>query len=138
MRIGKLQYLSVLALLLSCGEKLIEPPENLIPKDKMVLVLRDMAVINAAKVNNLSKLRENGISPTALIFQKYGIDSAQFVVSDRYYASLPAEYEQLYTEVETLVEAQGTLLGEQKKEQDSLAALKRTKENPDIAKDSLP
>ncbi|RRQ50369.1 DUF4296 domain-containing protein [Maribacter algicola] len=138
----------VLACLTACGEKLIEQPENLIPKDKMVLILRDMALINAAKGANLGILKDNAVEPTRYVFEKYGIDSAQFVVSDRYYASLPVEYEAIYTEVEASLDATRIELEEEKKITDSLKLLesKRTREtvldslkpSSIVGKDSLP
>ncbi len=35
--------------LFSCGEEVIEKPINLIPKEKMIDILYDLAIINAAK-----------------------------------------------------------------------------------------
>ena len=43
--------LLVLGMLLfsSCAEELIEKPDNLIPEDKMVSIIKEMAIVNAAK-----------------------------------------------------------------------------------------
>lgn len=109
--------------LASCGEKLMEKPENLIPRDQLVLILKDMAIANAAKGVNIGILKDHDIEPTSYVFEKYGIDSTQFVESDRYYASLPVEYEAIFEEVEALLDAQKTHLEEQKKIQDSLRLL---------------
>ncbi len=84
----------------SCGEKLMDPPENIIPKEKMIEVLSDMAIANSAKNSNITIIRDNEIDPTTFVFKKHGIDSVSFVASDRYYASLPSEYEFIYTAVE--------------------------------------
>lgn len=111
--------------LLSCGEKLIEEPANLIPRDKMVLILKDMSILNAAKGINIGMLKDNGIDPTNYVFNKYEIDSAQFVESNRYYASLPLEYEAIYTEIDELVQKQKTEIIEFKKVSDSLNLLER-------------
>jgi hypothetical protein len=115
-----------LLLLFSCAEKLIEKPDNLIPRDKMVLILKEMAIVNAAKGTNLGKLKDNGIDPTTFIFEKYEIDSARFVDSDRYYASLPLVYESLYKEVESSLENQREQVEADKKLNDSLNLLKKT------------
>jgi hypothetical protein len=114
----------------ACGEKLMEPPENLIPKDSMVLIIKDMAVLNAAKTTNLGKLREYGIEPTDYVFEKYKIDSAQFVASDRYYASLPLEYEALYARVEELLEKETEIMSQQKRVNDSIQTFKNAKDSP--------
>ncbi|MEH6777084.1 DUF4296 domain-containing protein, partial [Maribacter arcticus] len=93
-------------LLFSCAEELIQKPENLIPQDKMVLIFKELAIVNAAKGTNIGNLKDNGIEPTTYLFEKFDIDSAQFVDSDRYYASKPLLYETMYKDVETRLENQ--------------------------------
>ncbi len=132
--------LLVVAMLMlsSCAEELVEKPDNLIPEDKMVAVIKEMAIVNAAKATNLSKLRENGVEPTSFIFKKFEIDSAQFVDSDRYYASKPLRYENMYKKVESDLEDQRLKLEAEKKIRDSLSLVEKSKKNIDIkAKDSL-
>ncbi len=121
---NKLLIVIVLLLMFSCAEELIQKPENLIPQDKMVLVLKEMAIINAAKGTNIGKLKDNGIDPTTYVFDKFEIDSAQFVDSDRYYASKPLVYETIYKSVESQLENQRLELEEQKRVEDSLNLLK--------------
>lgn len=116
-------------LFISCGEKLVEQPENLINRDQMVLIVKDMTIINAAKVTNLRILKDNGIDPTAYVFNKYNVDSAQFVASDRYYASVPLEYESIYKEVESLLDQEKEVLKDLKKINDSLEQLQRQEKN---------
>lgn len=86
----------------------------------MVAVLTDLAVVNAARSTNISVLRDNDIEPMAYIYRKHGIDSTQFVESDRYYSSLPEKYEQIYKKVEIRLEEQTKALEEEKKVNDSL------------------
>jgi len=124
----------VLLLVSSCAEELIEKPDNLIPEDKMVLIIKEMAIVNAAKATNLSKLRENGVEPTSFIFAKFEIDSAQFVDSDRYYASKPLRYENMYKKVESDLEEQRLQLEEEKKVRDSLSAAEKSKKDINIKK----
>ena len=123
---NQLIFMVLIFLFFSCAEKLIEKPDNVIPQDKMILILKDMAIINAAKGTNLGKLKDNGIDPTTYVFEKYEIDSAQFVDSDRYYASLPIVYESIYKEVESSLETQKIQLEANKKELDSLNMLKKS------------
>lgn len=135
--------LVVFLLLFSCNEKLIKEPEHLIPKEKMVEVLKDMAIANAARSTNIALLRENDIEPTTFVLKKHGIDSVQFVQSDTYYASLPSEYESIFKSVEEKLEKETVRLEGMRKLNDSLAAEKRKKkEAVKIAKkkvnDSLP
>ncbi len=120
----------------------MDKPENLIPKEQMVAILQDLAIVNAAKTTNVQVLRDNDIEPMDYIFEKYNIDSLQLVESDRYYASLPVEYEKIYKEVEANLESVAKVLEEQKKVNDSLRVakenLKREKEKAEKATDTLP
>jgi hypothetical protein len=116
-------FFFVSILLFSCAEKLIKKPDNLIPRDKMVEILKEMTILNAAKSTNLGILKDNGIDPTTYVFEKFDVDSIQFVESDRYYASLPQKYEAIYKEVESLLEAQKKRVEEIKKINDSLKSL---------------
>jgi len=109
----------------ACNEKLIEKPENLIPKDKMVMILKEMAIINAAKNTNRELLSDNNIEPTSFVFNKFKIDSVQFVLSDKYYASMPLEYESIYKKIDTLLFIEKEKLQAQKKEKDSLKNVER-------------
>ena len=84
----------------SCGKKLMEEPEELIPSEKMVDILYDMALLDAIDNSYPQTLEENDISEMDFVFEKYGIDSLQFVQSDLYYASIPAEYQKIYEAVE--------------------------------------
>lgn len=86
----------------------------------MVDVLNDLSILSAAKTANNSKLDNSGIETMKFVFDKHGIDSAQFVVSDRYYASRPVEYESIYSKVEVLLEAEAKRRKEIKILKDSL------------------
>jgi hypothetical protein len=121
-----LSVILVMLLLFSCAEELIQKPENLIPQDKMVLIFKELAIVNAAKGTNIGNLKDNGIEPTTYLFEKFEIDSAQFVDSDRYYASKPLLYETMYKDVETKLENQRIQLEAMKKEKDSLNLVKKT------------
>lgn len=112
-------------LFFSCAEELIKRPDNLIPEDKMVLIIKEMAIINAAKGTNIGQLKDHGIEPTTLLFEKFDIDSAQFVDSDRYYASKPLLYETMYKDVEASLEEQRIKLEADKKVNDSINLLKK-------------
>lgn len=121
----KVFLLTILICLTSCSEKLLKEPEDLIARDKMVDVLKDLAIVNAAKTTNTAILRDNDIDPIAFIFEKHSIDSMQFVESDKYYASLPIQYESIYKEVESRLEKEHTILNVAKAVEDSLKLQKR-------------
>ena len=96
----RIATLICLMVFLGCNEKTIEKPDNLIPRDQMVEIIYDLAIINAAKKTNPNYLIMHDIEAMPFIYKKYGVDSLQFVNSDIYYASIPQEYEAMYKIVE--------------------------------------
>lgn len=117
----------------------MEKPENLISREKMIDILNDLALVNAAKTTNPAILIENGIDPTTYIFTKYAIDSLQFVESDRYYASIPEEHEKIYRAVEARLETEKNRIEKLRKIKDSIKAIemKAANKKAKIVKDSL-
>lgn len=106
-------FVFFLALLfLACAGKVVEKPENLIPKDKMVEILHDLAILNAAKSSFKATLDRKDIEIMDFIYQKHQIDSAQFTQSDLYYASIPLEYQFIYEEVESKLKDHREILEE--------------------------
>ena len=131
-------------LLISCGENLLDKPEDLIPKDKMINILKDITILNSARSSSVTVLHDHKIEPTTFVFSKYGVDSLQFVTSDRYYASLPNEYEAMYVEIEKKLDHEKEQMSEAKRINDSLelqvnkkkSQMRRVK--PKKSKDTLP
>lgn len=80
-------------------------PDNLIAKDKMVDILLDVFVINAAKGIEKKTLEINNVTPEDYIYQKYQIDSLQFAKSNEYYAYDIKVYENMINEVESKLKA---------------------------------
>ena len=110
------------AMFFSCAKKVVEKPDNLIPKEKMVLILHDLALFNAAKTSYSNSLENYDIEVMEFLYQKYKIDSAQFSQSDLYYASLPLEYQSIYTEVEAQFDDRiKALEADDEKQKDSIA-----------------
>ena len=108
--------------LVCCGEKVIQEPENVISKEKMIDILYDLSLINAAKGTNPKILEENGVEPTNFLFEKHGIDSLQYVNSDSYYASIPLEYQAIYEAVASRLEKEKKEIEEERKRKnDSIA-----------------
>ncbi|GMN09847.1 DUF4296 domain-containing protein [Croceitalea sp. MTPC9] len=108
-------FLCLFLLLASCGEKVIEPPENLVSKEKMAAILYDLAILNSTKGTNPTILKKNSIEVMPFIFEKHGIDSTQFAESDLYYASIPLEYQNIYESVEARLESEVKFLEDEKK-----------------------
>ena len=96
----------VVVAVVSCAEKLIEKPENLIPEAKMTDILYDISLLVSAKNSNKAILVDNGIEVMDFIYKKYNVDSLQFVQSDLYYASEPVIYENMYVALDERIEAE--------------------------------
>ena len=133
-----------LGLFFSCNEKVVEKPENLIPEAKMASILYDISLLNAGKIINEGVLNQYDIEPMGYIYDKYGIDSLQFVKSDTYYASIPTVYEDIYTKVKDRLEKWEKFFEEERQQkQDSINKAKEKlnpnlKKKPQTTKDSLP
>ncbi|RIV44113.1 DUF4296 domain-containing protein [Flagellimonas pelagia] len=102
----------VLVLATACAEKVIEEPENLIPKEKMADILNDLAILNASTSAASNKFEDSGINIMEFLYKKYGIDSIQFSQSDLYYASVPLEYQSIYENVEARLEERTKIMEE--------------------------
>ena len=76
-----------------------EKPKSLIPKDKMVAILVNIALINSAKSVNRKTIENNGIVPERHIYKLHGIDSITFVKSNEYYAYQVKDYQDIYSKV---------------------------------------
>jgi len=117
----KIFLLITFIILFSCGEEVIEKPVDLISKEKMIDILHDLAIINAAKTTGPRVMEDKNFAPMQFIYDKYEIDSIQFVSSDLYYASRPLEYEDIYKKIEERIIKQKEGFEKQKeKKKDSL------------------
>ena len=130
----KKQFLTILVILLiiSCESKVnYEKPEDLIPRETMIDLLYDMHL--AVGTSNLrNKNNEKDRNYMSLVYEKYGIDSTRFAISNIYYTSQAVEYEEMFEEVERRLE----VLHEQyENERDS--AINASKRRDPLPKDSL-
>jgi hypothetical protein len=98
--------LFVLGLCIACNRiEKPQKPENLIAKEKMVDILFDVFVFNAAKGTDKRILEKNNVTPDVYIYEKYQIDSLQFVKSNEYYSYDIKAYEEMINKVEAKIEA---------------------------------
>ncbi len=77
-----------------------EKPKNLISKEKMIDVLSEAYLANAARSVNNRKILENGLKLDSLIYAKYNIDSLQFAKSNAYYSDNMNMYNDIFQKVE--------------------------------------
>jgi hypothetical protein len=108
-------------LLINCtSNTIVEKPENLIPKDKMVDVLTDMLLASGAEnIKNIQLQRNVNYFP--LVYEKYKIDSTQFKESNFYYVSRIDDFEEILKKVEDRL---SKLKLEKEQEQEALDSIK--------------
>lgn len=118
-------FLCLMLLFLNCQNiQYPEKPKNLIPEDKMVDVLIDVHLFNAAKSVNKLPLQQTGMTPHEFIYEKHAIDSIQFEKSNAYYGAHLNKYERIHLKVRNFLEAEkrelDTLIVRKKRKQDSI------------------
>jgi len=108
-------------LLLSCTSRTIyKKPKNLIDKDKMISIWTDLYIAHGAKMVKTKNLQKN-IDFIPMVLRKYQIDSVQFSQSNFYYTSRVEEYEEMFDEVNTRLEALKMTFQPKKTNRDSLS-----------------
>lgn len=90
-----LKYFFLLLVIFSCQLKQ-ESPKNLIPEDKMVDIIYEMALIQAIKSHDYKLMNNKGVDPSRYIYEKFEIDSLQFIESNKFYASQLERYEKMH------------------------------------------
>ena len=107
--------------------KRMEKPDNLIPKEKMVDVLIELALIKGAKTTNRSMFLQLDIDQGKYVWERFDIDSLQFAESSNYYAENYDQYLEIYLEVqkrlETMQVKYDTLKAREQRKLDSLRNL---------------
>ena len=97
---------SILALILifgyaSCQDvKKPEIPSDLIPQEKMVDILSEVYIINASRNVNNKLIKKRNLQLDSIVYNKYQVDSLQFVESNAYYSSDLEVYRNLMTQVQ--------------------------------------
>ncbi|AFL81054.1 hypothetical protein Aeqsu_1569 [Aequorivita sublithincola DSM 14238] len=119
-----------------------EKPKNLIAKDKMVDILTETYLDNAARSVDNNSIITKGIKMDSMVYKNFGIDSLQFVQSNSFYAADVNTYMEIVQEVEARLTKMGKdmdSIWEMKRDRkDSVNdLLKRPIKTPDPVKDSL-
>lgn len=117
---NSITYLILIVLLASCRSNTIyDEPIDLIPKDTMVMLLKDLYLASSAKsIKNRRQQRK--VSYITLVYNKYNIDSLRFNASNLYYTSKIDVYEPMLNEVIELLEKEEVFFKKAKKIKDSL------------------
>ena len=113
-------FLIFMTLLASCSSNTIyDEPKDLIPKDSMVLLLKDLYLATSAK-SIKNKKQQKKISYTPLVYNTYKIDSLRFSTSNFFYTSKVDVYEPMLEQVMELLKKEQVFFKEAKKIKDSI------------------
>lgn len=82
-----------------------QPPENLLPKQKVVEVLADAYTGNAIRSKSVNNriLRNKGVQLDSILYAKHQVDSLSFAQSNAYYATDLDVYTEMMTQVEKIL-----------------------------------
>ncbi len=117
---NRITSLILIILFASCKSNTIyDEPVDLIPKDSMMLLLKDLYLATAAK-NIKNARQQKKVSYTTLVYNKYNIDSLRFNSSNLYYTSKIDVYEPMLNEITALLKKEQEFFTEAKKIKDSL------------------
>lgn len=107
-------------MVVSCQESYeVSKPHEMIGKDKMVEIVTDMMILDAAVNVSDIPLKKNDISSYQLISKKYGIDSIQLKQNLNYYNTQFDDNLEIYKKVKANVEAKRNALDKPKEDSDS-------------------
>ncbi len=105
-----------------------EKPENIIAKDKMIDMLTEAYLANAARSVDNKSIISKGIKMDSLVYKNFGVDSLQFAKSNEFYAADVNTYLDIFQKVEArLTQMQNKL--------DSLREIEKSRKDS-INKDS--
>lgn len=131
-----LLYFFLLMLTFGCQYVEKSPkPDDLIPEEKMVDILEDMAKIDAAMSYNMRAFEEKGIDPQKYVYKKYNVDSAQLAESNAYYIEKANINRRMYEEVRRRLNKASERMDSIQKREDSLRVIRQKKDEAPL--DSL-
>tara|TARA_B100001559_G_C16287207_1_gene523409 strand:- start:236 stop:709 length:474 start_codon:yes stop_codon:yes gene_type:complete len=102
--------LIILVIVQSCKDFNNKKPENLISEDKMVEILFDLEIINAARGDNKKIIEEKISNINNYLQNKYKIGIDQFENSISYYSSDILKYSMIIQEVEQKLDSTKNLI----------------------------
>jgi len=117
---NRITSLILIVLFMSCKSNTIyDEPLDLIPKDSMMMLLKDLYLATAAKSIKNSR-QQKKVSYTTLVYNKYNIDSLRFNSSNLYYTSKIDVYEPMLNEITAILKKEQEFFTKAKKIKDSL------------------
>jgi len=100
-------FLVLILLLFGCKKtELIPKPNHLIDEEKLVLMMYDLAVIDAIKAQSIPSNPYNQLKAKAFLLRKYHVDSLTYSSSVKYYAADPEKFKMICESVKKKLDLQ--------------------------------
>ena len=137
-----MKYVYFILLVVAFGCQSVQKPEkpkDLIPKEKMIDIMMESYLSNAARSVNNRKLRSYGIKLDSLIYAKYNVDSLQLVKSNNYYSADLETYESMFKTIEeklTVLKVKADSIQKLEKEKEEANKTDEEKRSDSIAEKS--
>lgn len=90
--------LVLVILIISCKEKPVSKPNQMIDKETMANILYDIALLQASVSFKPNVVNEN-VEVDQYIYEKYGIDSITLHQNQRFYASDVEAFKKMYADI---------------------------------------
>jgi uncharacterized protein YcfL len=114
----KLLFIIISVLLLSCNDKPVSKPDNLLGKETMEDIIYELAILQAAETYKPQTLSDSNIKIKQYVYKKYNLDSTIYYQNYKYYASDIKVFKKMYRHVNERILIQknkiDTLLKEKK------------------------
>lgn len=127
-------FFLLIVILASCQSIERTPkPDNLIEEDKMVDILVELSLFDAAKRLNSNRVNVRSIEIQDFIYEKFNVDSTQLANSNAFYAENLKTYEPIFDSVQKRLERLkvelDTLKAIDDRKKDSINELKKDKDS---------
>jgi len=96
----------------------VEPPKNLIPKDSLTIVLKDIMMLEAyvkTQKNNVHQFYKIMPASADSIFEVHGVDSSRYISSMEYYSKKQEVLMEMYNEIQDDIVLESAKLQEEEK-----------------------
>lgn len=98
----------IIIILVSCSDKPVQEPDNLLSKEEMENIIYDISILQAAEVYKPEVLGNNSVKIKEYIYKKYNIDSTTYFQNYKYYAANIKSFKKIYKHVNDRIENKKT------------------------------
>lgn len=109
-RMKKIIFIFITIAFISCSEKPVPKPDNLLSKEEMENIIYDISILQAAEAYKPEILGTNSLYVKEYVFKKYNIDSTIYFQNYKYYAADIRVFKKLYKNVNNRLEEKKSII----------------------------